>query len=73
MKKNLFLITSGLIMIFSGLGCASSQRGTSSVGRSGRSVKESKPMNHRTLNTDMLYEACLRERPEVSCRNRMGR
>jgi hypothetical protein len=30
-------------------------------------------MNYRTMNTDTLYEACLRERPERSCRTRIGR
>jgi hypothetical protein len=35
--------------------------------------KEPRPMNYRTMNTDTLFEACLRERPERSCRNRMGR
>lgn len=30
-------------------------------------------MNHRSLDTETLFQACLREWPEVYCRNRLGR
>lgn len=35
--------------------------------------KQSRPMNYRNLDTETLFQACLRERPERNCRNRMGR
>jgi|GEM_PF-2899296 len=41
--------------------------------RSGRTYREPKAMNHRRVDTDSLFEACLREWPELYCRNRMGR
>ena len=54
-------------------GCASDNQSRYPASRAGRPYKESRPMNHRSLDTDSLYQACLRERPELSCRNRMGR
>ena len=41
--------------------------------RAGRTYREPKAMNHRRVDTDSLFEACLREWPELYCRNRMGR
>ncbi len=52
--------------------CASDGRSPASS-RAGRAYEEPRAMNHRSLDTETLYQACLRERPETSCRNRMGR
>lgn len=55
-------------------GCASNDsRQPANYSRSGRPYKEPKAMNHRSLDSNSLYEACVKERPEVSCRNRLGR
>ena len=59
-------------MLFTG--CASSNdRSPASYSRAGREYKEPRAMNHRSLDSNTLYQACLRERTETSCRNRMGR
>ncbi|MCB0378707.1 MAG: hypothetical protein KDD33_09460 [Bdellovibrionales bacterium] len=72
--KNLILLSATcLSMAFLGTGCASGDRSPAGHSRSGREYKEARPMNHRSLDTETLYQACLRERPELSCRNRMGR
>ena len=71
-KMGLFLITS-LSLFILGVGCASDDRKPAGYSRSGREYQEPRAMNHRRLDTETLYRACLRERPEVSCRNRMGR
>ncbi len=56
------------------MGCASSNdRQPASYNRAGRPYEEPRAMNHRSTDTNSLYQACLRERPEVSCRNRLGR
>lgn len=41
--------------------------------RAGRSYQEPKVMNRHNVDTETLYQACLREWPELYCRNRMGR
>ena len=72
--RNLFcLLISILAFGFLGTGCASSDRQPAGYSRSGRDYKEPRAMNHRRLDTNSLYEACLRERTELSCRNRLGR
>lgn len=54
--------------------CASSNgRQPASYNRAGRPYEEPRAMNHRSNDSNSLFEACLRERPEVSCRNRLGR
>jgi len=71
--KNVFVLC-GAVFTLTVVGCASSDGARGPAGRAGRAeVKEARPMNHRNLDMDTLYEACLRERPEVSCRNRLGR
>ena len=72
MKLLGLLLIAGVSMIMA-TGCASDERKPAGYSRSGREYREAQPMNHRRLDTDTLYRACLRERPEVSCRNRMGR
>ncbi len=67
MSKLLPIAVLGILMA----ACASDRSPASS--RSGRVYEEPRAMNHRSLDTESLYQACLRERPEVSCRNRMGR
>lgn len=70
-RLNLFTMVAIAIM-FVVVGCATDgQRGNGS--RVGRAYKEPRAMNHRSLDSDSLYQACLREQPEISCRNRMGR
>lgn len=74
MKKIGLIAAASLTMIVLGTGCSSSNdRRPNGYSRSGREYKEPRAMNHRRLDTNTLYRACLRERPEVSCRNRMGR
>lgn len=71
--KNIFALCVSVFAL-TVAGCASSGGSRGPASRSGRGeVKEARPMNHRNLDIDSLYEACLRERPEVSCRNRLGR
>ena len=71
--KNIFVLGVS-VFAMTIVGCASSDGSRYPASRSGRGeVKESRPMNHRNLDMDSLYEACLRERPEVSCRDRLGR
>ncbi len=74
MKFSILLSLGAMVFCVLGTGCASSSdRQPASYSRSGRPYKEPKAMNHRTLDTETLYQACLRERPETSCRNRLGR
>ena len=74
MKILILLSLGALAFCFLGTGCASSDdRQPASYSRAGRPYKEPQAMNHRSLDTESLYQACLRERPETSCRNRMGR
>ena len=74
MKKMMFLFVSFLSIAMLGTACASSSdRRPAGYSRSGRDYKEPKAMNHRRLDTDSLYQACIRERTELSCRNRLGR
>lgn len=76
MCKSILMMFAGLGLCFISTGCASNSydsRHPASSSRSGRSYKEHRAMNYRSLSTDKLYQACLRERPETSCRNRLGR
>jgi hypothetical protein len=41
--------------------------------RAGRAYQEPKVMNRHNVDTESLFQACLREWPELYCRNRMGR
>lgn len=65
-----------LIFVFASLvlfvGCASSSD-RYPASRAGRPYQEPKVMNRFDNNTENLYQACLREWPELYCRNRMGR
>ena len=72
MMRKVFAGVLIISMVVVTVGCASGRRRPSS-NRSGHYSGEAKPMNHRRLDSDSLYEACLRERTEVSCRNRLGR
>ena len=54
-------------------GASDDHRRPSGYSRAGREYREPRPMNHRRVDTDALFEACLREWPELYCRNRMGR
>lgn len=58
---------------FLNLGCASNPDRYPAYSRSGRQTREHRPMNYRRLDSDTLYQACLKERSEVACRNRLGR
>lgn len=74
MQKCLIILAAASMMTALSTGCASSNdRRPSSYSRSGRDYEEPKAMNHRRLDTNTLYNACLRERSELSCRNRLGR
>ena len=72
MKNRSLLFLSAIAMCAMGTGCASSNN-RQPASRAGRPYKEPRAMNHRSNDTESLYQACLRERPETSCRNRMGR
>jgi len=74
MTKSILMMFASVGLCFTGTGCASSaERKPASYSRSGRPYKEPRAMNHRSLTTEQLYQACVRERPEASCRNRLGR
>lgn len=74
MKILISLSVMALALGFMTTGCASSgDRQPASYSRSGRPYKEPRAMNYRNLDTETLYQACVRERPEASCRNRLGR
>jgi hypothetical protein len=74
MKKTMSFIVACFGVCVLGTGCATdSDRRPASTSRAGRPYKEAKPMNHRSNSTETLYQACLRERTEASCRNRLGR
>lgn len=73
MKNLMFIFVSFFAFVLLGTGCASNERRPASYSRSGRDYKEPKAMNHRRLDTNSLYQACIRERTELSCRNRLGR
>lgn len=67
MNKLLFVILSVIFM-----GCSSSSE-RYPASRAGRPYQEPRPMNHRATDTESLYQACIKEWPELYCRNRMGR
>lgn len=67
MIQNLLILVAGFCL----LACASDNNPQYS--RSGRMQEQSRAMNHRNLDSESLYQACLRERDEISCRNRLGR
>ena len=74
MKTMMVFLMAGTLLLFTGFGCSSTdEREPASWNRAGREYKEPRAMNHRRLDTETLYQSCLKERPEVSCRNRMGR
>jgi hypothetical protein len=72
MKNWNFLFMSLTMMGLLASGCATDDR-QPAYSRSGRESQEPRAMNHRSLDSNTLYQACLRERSEVSCRNRLGR
>lgn len=69
----------GLVLCGLMMGCSSTQeRGgqrqpAGAYSRAGREYREPRPMNHRRSDPDAIYNACVRERSEMYCRNRMGR
>jgi hypothetical protein len=74
MKLSILVSLGAMTFCCLGTGCASSNdRQPASYSRAGRPYKEPRAMNHRSTDSETLYQACLRERPEVSCRNRLGR
>lgn len=61
-----------LLGLFIFAGCSStSDRAPAS--RSGRAYQDPKVMNRHNVDTESLYQGCLKEWPELYCRNRMGR
>lgn len=59
-------------LLFVITGCASSSD-RAPASRAGREYQEPKIMNRHSIDTESLFQACLREWPELYCRNRMGR
>ena len=53
-------------------GCSSTED-RQPASRAGRPYQEPKIMNRHNVDTESLFQACLREWPELYCRNRMGR
>lgn len=71
--QNLFLIT---MLIFATSACSSSpDRAPSSAqtNRAGRPVQPAKVINRYPLDTNSLFNACIKERSDSYCRNRLGR
>lgn len=66
----LFFLVVSLALITS---CSSSSSQRAPASRAGRPYQEPKVMNRHNVDTETLYQACLREWPELYCRNRMGR
>ncbi|MBY0316842.1 MAG: hypothetical protein K2Q26_15080 [Bdellovibrionales bacterium] len=67
--KIFLAILGGIIFV----GCSSSSSQRSPASRAGRPYAEPKTMNRHSMDTESLFQACLREWPELYCRNRMGR
>ena len=59
--------------VFAGCASSSDRAPASSSSRAGRAYQEPKIMNRNSVDTESLFQACLREWPELYCRNRMGR
>lgn len=76
MEKAILYILS-LIFVFPIMGCSSSNsrddRSPASYSRAGREYREPRAMNHRRMDSDAIFSACMRERSELYCRNRIGR
>ena len=75
MKKSVLYVLC-LLFVSPLIGCSSNDKDRSPASyysRAGREYKEPRAMNHRRLDTDAMYNSCLRERSELYCRNRMGR
>lgn len=53
--------------------CSSSSSQRQPASRAGRPYQEPKVMNRHNVDTESLFQACLKEWPELYCRNRMGR
>lgn len=66
-----------LLVLFASLflftACSSTSDDRYPASRAGRPYKEPRAMNHRSIDTESLFQACLREWPELYCRNRLGR
>lgn len=58
--------------LFIFVGCSSSSE-RAPASRAGRAYQEPKIMNRHSMDTETLFQACLKEWPELYCRNRMGR
>lgn len=61
-----------MVFVFVSAGCASSSD-RYPASRAGRGYQEPKVMNRHNVDTESLFQSCLREWPELYCRNRMGR
>lgn len=53
--------------------CSSSSSQRQPASRAGRPYQEPKVMNRHNVDTESLYQACVKEWPELYCRNRLGR
>jgi len=61
-----------ILSVLSLCACASSSD-RQPASRAGRAYQEPKVMNNQNVDTETLFRACLKEWPELYCRNRMGR
>ena len=73
MKSTTLFFATILSFTFLLSACAGSGRRPSNSDNYSRSRRKARPMNHRRLDSESLYKACLKERPEVTCRTRLGR
>lgn len=62
-----------LAILFVSTGCSSSSSQRAPASRAGRPYQEPKVMNRHNVDTETLFQSCLKEWPELYCRNRMGR
>jgi hypothetical protein len=67
--KTVFAILTLMALV----GCSSANESRQPASRAGRAYQEPKVMNNQNVDTESLYQACVKEWPELYCRNRMGR
>lgn len=61
----------GLLVLLSA--CSSSPEREPATNRAGRAYSAPKVMNRHSLDTNSLYNACVKERHPSYCNNRLGR
>lgn len=67
-KNGIFL---GLVILVSA--CSSSEERSPATNRAGRPYSAPKVMNRHSIDSNSLYNACVKERHPSYCNNRLGR